>query len=289
MTLTELLELYIAKRLRLASKNTLRLYRHSIKSFEKTLGRQCTVDDLTDDNLERHMSAVVNAGRSRATANKDCAQISAIWRWANRNDLTKTWPNVRKLTEPERVPLGWLPHEMEAIFASIEKETGKVFTVPAKLWWRALISVLLDTGERIGPMRQLSRDALQGNHLHVPAELRKRGTRDKLYQLCDDTVADLKEILRLHNKPNLFAWDRSETYVYYRYTAILKRAGLSHDSRSKFHRIRRLVASAVKRMGGDPTAALDHSSPRITKTYLDPRIVGEVPTSELMKRYRRNG
>lgn len=289
MKLKELFDLYCEKRLRGCSARTVTLYRHSIEAFERTVGQPATIDDLTDDNLYRHMHDRVDAGLSRATANKDHAQITAIWRWASQSKLVSTWPSVRKLQEPERIPLGWTPDELDRIFDSIDRHPGKVFGAPASLWWRCLISVLIDTGERIGPMRSIKRECLQGEHLLVSAELRKKNTRDKLYKLSPETIISLRQLLKLHNQPVIFPWDRSETYIYYSYNLILKRAMLSHDARSKFHRIRRSVASAIKSLGGDPTAALDHASPRTTRRYIDPRIAGDTPTSDYMRRYRNQG
>ena len=189
MRLNELFAIYADKRLRGCSPNTLRLYKHSIAAFEKTLGRSATLEDLTDDNLQNHMWRLVDEGRSRATANKDCAQIGAMWRFANRNGMVSNWPNVKLLQEPERVPMGWLPHEMDRIFASIEKEPGKIFSIPAKLWWKCLVSVLLETGERIKPIRTIERTAISGEWILIPAENRKRQTRDKQYKITPETAA----------------------------------------------------------------------------------------------------
>jgi site-specific recombinase XerD len=153
MKLLELLDLYTKKRLRIASPHTLRLYRHSIAAFERTLKREATTLDLIDDNLDEHMARLVSAGLSVATANKDYAQITAIWRFANRNRLVETWPNVQPYQEPERVPLGWLPPDLQLLFKSIAQEEGSIFNAPACLWWTTLIMVLLDCGERIGAVR----------------------------------------------------------------------------------------------------------------------------------------
>lgn len=289
MLLTELFIIYADKRLRGCSPNTLRLYKHSIAAYSKTLGREATLEDLTDDNLHRHMWRLVDEGRSRATANKDCAQIGAMWRFANRNGMVTNWPNVKLLQEPERVPMAWLPHEVDRLLKSIEKEPGFVCGVPARLWWHCLVSVLMETGERIKPIREMARTALSGDYLLIQAELRKRMTRDKMYKLTPETASELHRMLTLHGEEKLFPWDRSETYIYKRYTDILKRAHLSHDSKSKFHALRRWTASVVKRMGGDPTAALDHASARTTKRYLDVRICGQEPTSDFIARYRKNG
>ncbi|MFY8199712.1 MAG: hypothetical protein ACOVLE_03520, partial [Pirellula staleyi] len=64
----QLFDLYLKKRLRVASPNTVRLYRHSIAAFEATLDRTATTLDLVDDNLDLHMARLVRAGLSVATA-----------------------------------------------------------------------------------------------------------------------------------------------------------------------------------------------------------------------------
>jgi len=68
----------------------------------------------------------------------------------------------------------------------------------------------------------------------------------------------------------------------------LAAAGLPTDRRSKFHRIRRTVASAVAEAGGNPSEALDHASPKTTKRYLDPRIVGTQPVDSILANYLAN-
>lgn len=286
MLLTELFEQYRNKRLRAGSARTLTLYEYSIKSFGISLGRDATVEDFTDDNLETHMWRVVNEGKSRATANKDYYQLVAMWRFAHRNRLIDAWPNVRKIPEPERVPVGWLPEELNKIFSSIAREEGHVAYVPASLWWRALINVLLDSGERIGAVLFLKRIHLHPNHILVPAEARKGKTRDKLFRLSKTTIDDVRVLLSHHREENIFPWDRSPTYIYKVYTNILERAGLPSSYMHKFHAIRRTVASAVAHEGGDPSAALDHSSPKVTRKYLDPRIVGQVQTADLVSQWR---
>lgn len=288
MTLTELFDFYVRKRLKTCSPHTLRLYKHSIKAFELTLGRTATIDDLTDDNLEIHMHRIVQSGLSIPSANKDYAQISAIWRFAHRNNLTKIWPNVQKINEPERVPLGWLTHEVERLFETVSKLDGKIAGAPARLWWRVLLSVLLDTGERIGAIRKLTRSNVHGDYILVPAAIRKRQTREKLYKLSPETANDLDTLLTLHRYNDVFPWDRSETYIYHRYTAILKSAGLASCGKSKFHRLRKTVCSAVANQGGNPTSAMDHANARTTRRYLDPRLVQETATCDYVAAWRKS-
>lgn len=287
MYLVELLDIYAKKRLRLASPHTLRLYRHSIEAFSKTLGHRATLDDFNDDALETHMYAVVERGLSVASSNKDFAQLSALWRFAHRNRLVDRWPNVRPLKEPERIPLGWLQHELERIFAAVAKLDSSICGIPESLYWDALLSTLLDSGERVGAIRKLKREHLHGQHILVPAEFRKGRTRDRLYLLLPETMEKIRTVLALSRRELIFPWPYCETYLYGKYTEILKSAGLPHSSKHKFHAIRKLVGSAVQHQGGNATVALDHANPRTTKAYLDPRITAETPTCQLVSEWRK--
>ncbi|MGN6544176.1 MAG: tyrosine-type recombinase/integrase [Aureliella sp.] len=289
MLLTELPELYVAKRLKSGSSNTVRLYKHTITSFAKSLGKIPELTDLTDELIERHMWAIVNQGGAPESANKDRGQLIALWNFAAKRGMISTWPDNRPLPEPEKVPLGWLPEELERLFAACDAKQGKIGTVDAALWWRCLIRVLMETGERIGAIRFLKKSAVQQQWLLVPAHLRKGKRRDRLYELQPETLSDLQKLISQNTSDKqLFPWDRCETYLYNRYNDVLESAGLPTDRRSKFHRLRRTVASAVAREGGDASAALDHASPRTTKKYLDPRIVGREPVSAVLARYLAN-
>lgn len=288
MTLTELLEQYAAKRLRGGSPNTIRLYRHTIRSYAKTLGRAPTIDDLDSDAIEVHMWRIINAGGSPASANKDRGQLICLWKWAFERRIVATLPDVQAMKEPEQMPFGWMPDEVDRLLDAAARDSSLYGEIPASVWFTALLLILLDTGERIGAIRQLERGALQDRFLLVPAALRKGRTRDRLYPLEPSTLKALQALLSHHRDGLLFPDPYSSTYLYNRFNKLLERAKLPSDRRSKFHRIRRTVASAVARAGGDATAALDHASPRTTKKYLDPRIVGGVEVSKILANYLKD-
>lgn len=288
MKLTDLLAQYARKRLRGASENTLRLYRHTISSFGRSVGHDPTLDDLTDDVIEDHMWKIVERGCSPASANKDRSQLICLWRWAAEKRLIDRWPDVQSMKEPEIAPLGWMPDEIDSLLRAADRCTFMVGEIPGRIWFGALVRVCLDTGERIGAIRGLGRTALQGHYLHVPAQVRKGKTRDRLYPLNPDTVLAVNRLVMGHGEKDLFPFPYSHTYFYRLYDRILDAAGLPTDRRSKTHRIRRTVASVVARAGGDPTAALDHASPKTTKRYLDTRIVGGTQVCEILAAYLRD-
>jgi len=302
MTLQELFNLYQAKRLLGKSPRTTKLYQHTIRSFGRTLGKIPTIDDLTDEAISRHMLTVVDNGRTAETANKDRGQLLALWRFAIQYKLLDRWPDIPQLIEQEKVPLGWMPNELDRLFAVISRLTvdvriegikpgqkiATIPTVPGRLFFDALLRVCLDSGERIGAIRWLPRNAVQDQELVVPANLRKGKRREMLYRLQPTTVEAIRILLKRHNSKLIFPFGYSETYLYRLYNQILEQAELPTDRRSKFHRIRRTVASAVARAGGDATRALDHASPKTTRKYLDPRIVGGVDVSEILADYLRD-
>lgn len=289
MTLDHLFDLYRAKRLRFKSPNTVRLYGHTIRSFGKTLGRVPTIDDLTSDQVEHHMATILQRGGSPASANKDRSQLLSLWRFAATNRLVDRWPDVQQANEPEAVPLGWLPEDLDKLLSAADSDRSLIGQVPGRLFWAALFRVLLATGERIGAIMPLQTHHLQGDWLLVPAEHRKGKRRDRLYPLGAEAAEACRRLIAVNlDNDRIFPFPYSPTYLYRKLTAVLKRAGLPTDRRSKYHRLRRTVASAVARAGGDPTRALDHASPKTTKKYLDPRIVGSVPVSDILAAYLAN-
>jgi integrase len=288
MTLTELFEAYARKHLRGKSENTFRLYRHTIRSFGKFLRREPTIEDLDSDLIEDHMWRVVKSGRSIATANKDRSQLICLWNYAARKRIVETHPDVPQIQEPERVPMAWMPDEVDRILSAARVDTREIGGVKGSTWWTAMLLIILDTGERIGAVRALPRNCIHGDHLLVPAAIRKGKTRDRLYRLSPNCIAAIEKLVQSHSESDLFPFPYSHTYLYRRYRQLLEHAGLPIARGNNFHRLRKTVASAVARAGGDATAALDHASPKTTKSYLDCRIVGGVQVSEILAAYLRD-
>lgn len=115
---------------------------------------------------------------------------------------------------------------------------------------------------------------LSNGYLRIPAELRKGRKRDRIYRLAGDTVAAIDKI-KTPERRLIFPWPFHDTYLWTKYGRILKQLNLPNDRKSKFHRMRRSVASHFEAGGGDAMALLGHSQRRVTEGYLDPRIVGE--------------
>lgn len=276
--------------LRSRSDNTRRLYGTSIRTFSRYLTRPATLEDLNDTTVNRFLDFYRHIPRSPFSVNKERSNLLAMWRFACRKGFLTEWPDVAPEVEPERIPQAWTADEIARLLHACERVVGTIGGVPAAAWWRALHLVCWDTGERIGAVRDLEwpHADLIGGYMLVPAELRKGKRRDRLYKLAPDTVDALQGIT-LPIRASIFPWPYCRTYLWNRYGRLLRQAGLPCGRLSKFHRIRRSVATHYEAAGGNATELLGHSSRSVTLAYLDPRIIHKQQAVDLLFRPGKAG
>lgn len=265
---------YRPLRLRGRSANTCRLYGCTIRAFGKWLGYPPTIDDLSDLTLSRYLDHRA-AIRSPYTAEKERSQLCSLWRFAADRGIVPTRPEVPAAPLPDRVPRAWTLGELGAIYRAAAATRGNVGSVPAGIWFAALVSVLWETAERVGAVMSCRPHDFDGRHLHVRAEYRKGGKRDRVYRLSDRTCRLLAQAC---GESRLLEWHKSHTLLWKHYADIVARAGLGKGRHLSFHALRRSAASHYAAKGGDPVQLLDHSSPRIThRWYLDRRLTDRGP------------
>lgn len=265
---------YEPMKLRSRAYNTKRLYRTTLRSLARFLGRAPVLADLNNDTVNLYLAWFRNRGRSPYSVNKERFNLLALWRFAARRGDKAGFPEVESDVAPKRVPQAWTLEQMRQLVESLRSMWGTYEGIPRADWWTALHYVLWDTGERITAIISLRWDNvdLSGGWVIVPAETRKGGRADRTYRIGSDTVKALRRIAA-PSRDAVFPWPYVPTYLWDVYNKILKRAGLPSDRRSKFHRIRRSVASYYEAAGGNATELLGHSSRTVTRAYLDPRIV----------------
>lgn len=275
--------IYQPRNLRSCSLKTLRLWRISLRHFDKFLGRQALIDDLTDDNLSQ-FAIYRRESVCPATINKDLASLLALWRYLHRRQLIDRYPDVALEPEPVRVPIALTEDEINRLMRSARRARGWVGDVLSSVWFPAIILVAFDTGERIGGLLGLRWDDvdLAGRWLIFRAENRKGGRADKPSRIAEDTAQTLAQLPRVSKR--VFDWKGSPCCLWKRYGTILRRAGLPDDRLHKFHCIRRSTASHLEAAGGNATAALGHASRRNTLRYLDPRIATPPQAVDLLWR-----
>lgn len=275
-------------KLRSRSARTRDLYGISLRHLRTFLKRVPTLDDLNDDTVSAYLGWFRQQGRAAASVNKERNNVLAMWRFAARKRLVDRWPDVDPEIEPERVPNAWTEADVFKLFDYVRKLEGFVGFVPESSWWMALLLVIWDSGERIGAVMGMTwRDVdLVGGFVVCRAESRKGGRSDRLYKIAEDTVQALtaiRPIVREDNR-NVFFWPYNAKYLWPKFGKILERAKLPHDARSKFHRIRRTVATYCEAAGGNATELLGHSRRSVTLRYIDPRIVGQHFATEYLFR-----
>ena len=262
--LAEFERLYEPRQLADASESCTSQYRRNIYKFGEFLGHEASTADLTDENVLAFMQTIRAKGRSPVTANKVRAQIVALWSYLARKGIVATFPDVPTLREFKRTPTAWTEHELAQLFEACSQETGFIAGVYAGLWWTALHNVLWDSGARIGATMKLRWEQvdLHDASLVMLAETQKQAD-DQAFPLHPNTVAALRRIVK-PERDLVFPWPYHRDSLWNHYSRILKRAGLPHGRRDKFHRMRRSAASHFEAAGGNATDLLGHSSRRIT-------------------------
>lgn len=288
MLLSQFFEhVYVPRKLRGKSENSLRLYRLCIKQFSRTLGRSPMVDDLTEDNVLAHLSRRSNV--APATRNKELAELTALWRLASQRKMLDTWPDLKPESEPERAPIAWLPDELSRLVEASERLKNNIGDVPRRIWWPALIRVTLDTAERIYAIRSAKWDWLQGEWLCVPAEVRKGKTRDRRYRLSPATIRAMESLRsEKSDATKVFPWPYCDSYFWVKYKEVVKAAGLPTTRKHQLHCLRKTTGSAVYAAGLDPQDTLDHSDRRTTQRYLDPRFTRDRQACDVLGEYLAN-
>ena len=283
MLLTDILiDLYAP--LRSLSEKSVYNYTCTIRAFRDFIGHEPTLDDLTELQVARFLSHRAR-DRAVATAAKDRAQLRALHEWSARRSLCSHWPQYPPIRVPERVPQAWFSTEMQRLLDAAGKEQTTIGGIPGGLWWQALLLLAYDTAERCTALVSLHWRDVQGRHVLFVAETRKGGRRDVIREIGEDTLAALEAIRGTRGPDDLvFPWPRTRSYLWGRLGIILRRAGLPHGRRDKFHRIRRTTASYYAAAGGSAQALLDHADPATTRKYLDPRIVSGVAASSVIPR-----
>lgn len=273
MTLDAFLtDVYVPLRLRGRSPESVRLLRHAITQFSRFLGRPALLDDLEDLVVSQWLAKMAEKKSPNSVA-RERSGILAIWNLAQGRGLVKLRPTVAPELVPQSIPRAFTADELARLADSARYSYGWVGPVPASTFFRALIAVGLETGERINAILKTPRHCWQRPTLTVPAAIRKGRRQERVYELSPE-ACDLVDAVSRHDGPTVFWWTASDTALRKRWKTITRRAGLGDGRDVQFHALRRSTASHLAAAGLDATAFLGHSTDRITRrSYLDPRVV----------------
>lgn len=277
---------YFPRNQRIRKGKTKVAYDKALRDFRDSLGHEPTLADLHDEALEMFQVYLRDKSLAAKTINERVGRVTALWGWLAKKRMVDSFPAITPLQEQRRAPQAWTQEQLIKLFDACRREPGEVAGIPAWKWWLTLHHVLWDTGARIGEILALKWEWLdcESGFLTVPAEFRKGGMMDMVYNLHPTTL----EMLRGMDEPSrelIFPWPKTPDYIYSFYNRILKRARLPRGRKDKFHRMRKSVASHLQAAGVDASQSLGHSSPTITReSYLDPTIVNTRKTHQVLFR-----
>lgn len=270
------------------SPETIRLYRQFIDRFGDFLERRGTLDDLNEDAACAFLQSRLEAGLSAYTVAKERAELISLSAYAARKRFIPEFLDVPQISMPELNPEAYKLDQLKLLFDTCATMPGMIGTAKACDWWIGLHYVFLFTGERTAATLSLKWDWLDWatGWLAVPATVRKGRRKAKRYLLPEIVLAKLRPLLGVTEEfifANPWSRDHKSGAFYYRYTRLLKRAGLPHGSKWKPQKMRRTFASYLEAAGGDATEAFDHESRRTTKrSYLDVSICGPKAPSQFL-------
>jgi integrase len=267
------------------TEQTRKQYRIALRDFESALGHRATINDMTDDNVASMMRLLCDRDLAPKTVNERRGRIHTFWTWLARRGYCSRLPTTPRIPEPVRTPTAWTKTDLLKLIAACRDANGWVGLLPAARWWTSLHLIAWDSGERIGALMQLPWHCvdLDSAWILIPAELRKGRRNDRGYKISSDSVDALREI-RQPVRKLVWPWPYHETYLWAKYKALLRSAGLPADRKRMFHCMRRSVASHLEAAGQDATAFLGHCTRRVTEAYLDPRIVPRVSGPDVLFR-----
>lgn len=246
-------------------------YDLTLRRFGEFLGRDPEVADLTDVQVQR-FAAARKVSTSASTAKKDRTHLLALANLAAKKRLLAEFLALPPMRAPGRIPRAYTAAEVAQLIRAAKALPGRVGPVRRGIWWASLLRLLWETGERIGAALALrwSDLDLQGCWVTFPAEARKGHTRDIRRRISPELAAWLTTFAGSAGSL-VFAWPGSETALWNTFRRFCTRQKIVARG---FHGFRKASATYVAAAGGDATAHLDHSDPKLARQhYLDQTIL----------------
>ncbi|MBE3134793.1 MAG: hypothetical protein IMZ55_15090 [Acidobacteria bacterium] len=242
--------------------------------------RPAMIRDLSGGFIASVMRDCLADHRSERTANNARKSLLTLWRWAEDQGL-QVRPVPRKplprLTEPELLPQAWTLAEVRRLAATAGEWAGTwAFGVPACLGWRLGISILWDSGARVGELlaARVGDVAMDSAMWTVPARNRKGRRRPKVYRLHPETVTLLRRRTEWGGDALWpVPWKRPQS-LWDHFAKVVVAAGLPNDRWHKFHCLRRSSESLAASIRGVAWAAsaVGHSEAVALRSYISPLV-----------------
>lgn len=253
----------------------------TIRTFEKFLGHRPGLADLSRPTIYDFMGwCAERRGFAPKTINNKRGDLLTLWYCAEEAGLLAPPPRIRKRREPVRLPVVWSLAEIRVLYAATDRLHGWFHGIRKSLLGKLTLSLLWDTGSRIGTLRlaRLAHVDLARGTWFVPAENIKGKVADRLYRIHADTASLLKQSLPPSRELLVpLPSDRNTLYGWMR--SLLSLAGLPHDRLHQFHCIRRTAETQAAAKNGISWAAsaVGHTEAVAKKHYINPAYLPDAP------------
>ena len=279
MTLGNFLEdVYFTLKFQLAH-NTKRLMRNSVRLLNETLGREATLEDLTETTIAKHLKRLLDDGRSPFSVRKMRSDLMAMSNFAARRRLVDRAFYLPPIKINEKSPFAYTEDEIRRILDSCRTQRGEavykvngrtIGGVPKADYMTALMMVLFQTAERKSAVLSMSFENVHKDHIFFPADDRK-GSRFNVSPINQDCYDAIQKIIEPKRELVFDCGSKSSFHRWF--AAVLKDANVPSDC-GHAHAIRRSSATIMVENGGTPIEVqqhLCHSDPNIQRAYVAAR------------------
>lgn len=266
-----------------------------LRSFERHIGHESTTDDLTAELIGGFMMGLKDAGKSAYTVNHHRTVLMLVAGYAERDDIIRRKPRVKRMREPKRVPRGFNSREMVRIVAACSQAPA----IPQRMhqqydqlgsWtgddWHILIRGVWELGTRPTALFSVRFQDVTNGRLLIRGQFTKTGI-ETAAQITPTLSAliDQRRIERGALPDDLILiWPCNRRHLWMCLRKhILTPAGIGKET--ALYGVLKGATSYVARELG-LTASMKfrgHTSVTMTLNYVDPRIADkEIPAIEVL-------
>ena len=205
-------------------------------TLERILGAATRLDTITRDTMDELVSTMITEGAKAGTINRKLALLSKLMRLN-----LESVPKIPLQKEYEGRKRYLTQTEEEALWKALDGLTRGNPTQPVWNSLRCLLTVLIDTGMRLGEALALEADSVdfQKRTVHVWVS---KGDIPRTIPLTDRATAALSKML-----PGMFTKALTKDIAEHRWTQLRKLAGLGDDV--VLHSLRHTCATRLVQSG----------------------------------------
>lgn len=269
---------YVAEAMVDVEDQSVESIRTTFRALREFVGHDIELNEQSDKLAADFLRHLCKLGFVQATVNRYRRTWFAVWRHAFDRDLVKRLPRVKRLKEIRNPPDAWSVDEMRALTeAALQYRRIDLYgdAVRCNLWWHAVLLTAYYTGLRRGSLLSIRRSDFdrKSGMLFVDGENMKN-RHGQMFQLGQEAIAAIEQIW-MPPRMLLFPSHHTHGTISKHFGELLVAAGIPPSRRrglSKFHKIRRSVATEIAARAGQGAASslLGHSSSYVTARYIDP-------------------